>query len=137
MPLSRRSDVVDFDASAARDAVLSAIGGSLRSFVEFDAEEFNPLYVDDGTVALYDDEAHMYEHFARIHSYVHVDFAEIDLLVSDLFAVADGVEYLVTATDAFTLVRYYVGDQGLFLAMDPDEAVDTVVAAIRGALGGG
>lgn len=134
MPISRESQVVDFDAEAACDAVRETVEGSLRSFVEFDAERFNPIYVDDATLAAYDDEAHMEEHFARVHSYVHVDFAEMELIVEELFSVADRVEYLVTAMDAFTLVRFYVGDQGVFLALDPGEPVEPVIAAIREAI---
>lgn len=136
MPLTRSGNVVDFDAEAAGDAALEVAGGALHTFVEFDAERFNPIYVDDETVDLYDDEAHLEEHFSRIHSYVHLDHAEIDLLVGELFTVADRVEYLVTAMDAFTLVRYYVGEQGVFLALDPDEPVQPVVAAVREAIDG-
>lgn len=134
MPTSNPGEVVDFDAEAACKAVLAAVEGELRTFVEFDAGQFNPIYVDDVTLAFYEDEEHMYEHFARIHDYVNVDLAEIDLFVGELLPVADRVKYLVTAMDAFKLVRYYVGDQGLFLAVDPDEPVEPVVAAIRGTL---
>lgn len=134
MPLSRPADVVDFDVEAARDAALEVAGAALHSFVEFDAERFNPIYVDDETVDLYDDEAHLQRHFSRIHSYVHLDHAEIDLLVGELFTVAERVEYMVTAMDAFTLVRYYVGEQGVFLALEPDEPVEPVVAAMREAI---
>ena len=137
MPISRAGEVVDFDAGAACDAARETAGAALHTFVEFDDERFNPIYVDDATLAQYEDEAHMQEHFSRIHSYVHLDHAEIDLLVGELFTVADRVEYLVTAMDAFTLVRYYVGDQGVFLALDPDQPVKPVVAAIAAALGDG
>ena len=134
MPTSNPDDVADFDAEAACKAVLATVEGELRTFVEFDAAQFNPVYVDDATLALYEDEEHMYEHFARIHDYVNVDLAEIDLFVGELLPVADRVEYLVTAMDAFKLVRYYVGDQGLFLAIDPDEPVEPVVDALGEAI---
>lgn len=137
MPISRPGEVVDFDAEAACDAVRGTVEGRLLSFVEFDAEGFNPIYVDDGTFAAYDDEDHMLEHFDRIHGYVNVDLAEIDLFVEELFPVADRVEYLVTGLDAFTLVRYYVDHQGVFLAIDPDEPVEPVIAALREAIGDG
>ena len=136
MPISNPGEVVDFDADAARDAVLATVQGELRTFVEFDAERFNPIYVDDETLAFYDDETHMREHFGRIHDYLNVDLAEIDLFVEELVPVADSVEYLVTALDAFKLLRFYVDGQGVFLALDHDEPVEPVVDAIRGAIDG-
>lgn len=137
MPISNPGEVVDFDAAEACDAVLGTVEGRLRAFVEFDAEGFNPIYVDDGTLAAYDDEDHMLEHFERIHGYVNVDLAEIDLFVEELFPVADRVEYLATGLDAFKLVRYYVGHQGIFLAVDHDEPIDPVIAALRETIGDG
>lgn len=134
MPVSQPGGIVDFDADAACDAVLETVEGELRTFVEFDADGFNPIYVDDATLDFYDDEDHMRDHFGRIHDYVNVDLAEIDLFVSELLPLADRVEYLVTAMDAFKLVRYYVGTQGVFLAIDHDEPVEPVVAAIREAI---
>ena len=134
MPISNPGEIVDFDAEAACDAVREAVRGELRTFVEFDAEGFNPIYVDDDTRAFYEDEEHMHEHFGRIHDYVNVDLAEIDLFVEELLPLADRVEYLVTAMDAFKLVRYYVGQQGIFLAVDADEPVEPVVDAIRRAV---
>lgn len=136
MPISNPDDVVDFDAEAACRAVLRTVQGELRTFVEFDAERFNPIYVDDVTLSYYDDEDHMYEHFGRIHDYVNVDLAEIDLFVGELLPIADRVEYLVTAMDAFKLVRYYVDGQGIFLAVDADEPVEPVVEAISEAIEG-
>ena len=134
--MSNPGEVVDFDAEAACEAVMDVVEGELRTFVEFDAERFNPVYVDDVTLAFYEDEAHMYEHFGRIHDYVNVDLAEIDLFVGELLPVADRVEYLVTAMDAFTLLRYYVGRQGILLGLDPDEPVEPVVEALRDATDG-
>lgn len=134
MPVSQPGGVVDFDAEAACDAVLETVEGRLWSFVEFDAEGFDPIHVDEATLSFYDDEAHMHEHFGRIHDYVNVDLAEIDLFVEELLPIADRVEYLVTALDAFQLVRFYVDGQGVFLAIDPDEPVEPVVAAIREAI---
>ena len=134
MPISNAGEVVDFDAEAACDAVRGTVQGELRTFVEFDAERFNPIYVDDETLSFYEDEAHVRAHFGRIHGYVNVDLAEIDLFVEELFPIADHVEYLVTALDAFKLVRFYVDNQGVFLALDHDEPVEPVVAAIREAI---
>ncbi|WP_101295196.1 hypothetical protein [Halegenticoccus soli] len=131
MAFSNPSAVVSFDAEAAREAIRDAVDGSLWALVEYDADSFNPLYVDDAALAFYDDEERMLAHFAEIHSYVYIDFAEMDLF-TDLFPVAERVEYMVTGMDAFNLVRVYVSArEGLFMTLDADEPVRPVVEAIR------
>lgn len=132
MGISRSSSVVSFDADAARDAIEDTVDGTLRSLVEYDEDEFNTLYVDDSTLSFYADVTHMREHFEQIHSYIHLDFTEMALFTEDLFPVTDRVRYLATGFDLLTLVRVYVGREGLFLALDPDEVVEPVVEAIEG-----
>lgn len=136
MSLTNASEVVAFDADAACEAARKAVTGTLRSFVEFDGETFNPLYVDDETLAFYDDEEHMLAHFSKLHSYVYLDLAEIDLFTEQLFPVAERVEYIATAFDVFTMVRIYHDGQGLFIALDRDEPVEPVVAAVTAAIRG-
>lgn len=137
MAVQNASEVVEFDADAAFEAARGVVSGTLRSFVEFDGDAFNPLYVDDATLAFYDDEDHMLAHFSQLHSYVYLDLAEMDLFTQELFPVADRVEYITTTLDFFKLVRIYYDDEGLFLALDHDEPVEPVVRAIGGALGNG
>lgn len=137
MPVQNASEVVEFDADAACEAVQSTVSGTLRSFVEFDGDAFNPLFVDDSTLAFYDDEEHMLAHFSQLHSYVYLDLAEMDLFTQELFPVADRVEYITTTLDFFKLVRIYYDDEGLFLALDHDEPVEPIVRAISGALENG
>lgn len=137
MPVQNASEVVEFDADAAFEAVKATVSGTLRSFVEFDGDQFNPLYVDDSTLAFYEDEDHMLEHFAQLHSYVYLDLAEMDLFTTELFPVADRVEYITTTLDFFKLVRVYYGDEGVFIALDHDEPVEPIVQAIGQALGNG
>ncbi|WP_336035353.1 hypothetical protein [Halobacterium yunchengense] len=119
------------DAAAMCSAAEAAVDGTLRSFVEFDDRDFRVLHVDDLTRSFYDDDDHMLAHFEEIHAYVHVDFTEADLFTSELFPAADRVRYLATGFDLFTLVRVYVGDEGVFAALDPDEPVEPVVEAIE------
>lgn len=137
MAVRNASTVVGFDADAACEAAERTVSGTLRSFVEFDGESFNALYVDDATLGFYDDEEHMLAHFSQLHSYVYLDLAEIDLFTEELFPVADRVEYIVTALDFFKLVRIYYDDEGLFLALDHDEPVEPIVQAISRAIGNG
>lgn len=131
MPFTSESVVVDLDVAAIRDAVLETVEGPLLSLVEFDVREFNPVYVADGTMAMYENEAHMRAHFERIHDYVHLDFTEQDLFTTELLPTEDRVHYIATRMDALTVVRFYSDDQGLFLGLEAGEPVEPVVQAIE------
>lgn len=131
MPVSNSSEVVSFDADTMTDTVRETVEGSLRSFVEFDEDEFNVLYIDDLTLSFYDDESHMMAHFEEIHSYVHLDFTEMSFYTEDLLPAANRVRYIATSFDVFTVLRVYLDDEGLFVALDPDEPVEPVVEAIE------
>lgn len=137
MAVQNASELVDFDADAAREAVESTVSGTLRSFVEFDSEAFNALYVDDSTLAFYDDVDHMYAHFGKLHSYLYLDLAEADLFTGELFPIAEEVHYITTALDLFKLVRIYHGEEGVFVALDHDEPVEPVARAVRDAIENG
>lgn len=128
-------EIVEFDAGNAVRAAREVVDGTLYTFVEFDAEAFNPLYVGEATRALYDSEEQMEAHFARIHRYVNIDFMEAELFTDDLFPMAERVRYKTTALDVMTILRYYVDEgRGLFLALDRGEPVEPVVTAIETAI---
>lgn len=131
MPVSNDPTVVSVDAAAMREAVEETVEGHLRSLVEFDAEGFGVLYVDDLTLQFYEDEAEMRAHFEQIHSYVHADFTEKAFYTEDLFPVSDRVRYIATGFDVFTVVRVYFEDEGLFVTVDRDEPVEPIVDAIE------
>ena len=135
MPVTNGSTLAAFDADGALAAVRRTVSGPLYTFCEYDTTTFRPLYVDERTIERYDDREEMVEHFERIHANVHMDFMEITLFKNTLFPPAERVEYIVTAMDFLKIVRVYVGDQGLFIALDPDEPVEPVVAAIKDAVG--
>lgn len=131
MPVSNDPTVVSVDAAAMHEAVEETVEGHLRSLVEFDAEGFGVLYVDDLTLQFYEDEAEMRAHFEQIHSYVHADFTEKAFYTEDLFPVSDRVRYIATGFDVFTVVRVYFEDEGLFVTVDRDEPVEPIVDAIE------
>lgn len=133
MPIRAESELVGFDADAALEAALEAAEGSIYSFVEFSMEDFRPLYVADETLAMYESRERMEEHFEQIHDYVHLDFTEIELFTEDLLPEATEARYIATAFDVVSLVRIYRGNEGVFVAVDADEPVVPVVAAIRAA----
>lgn len=136
MPWRNSSELVDFDADAALEAALATVDDPLYSFVEFDAESFNPLYVADETLAMYEDEQQMLAHFQEMHDYVNLDFTEITLFTENLLPVANEVRYKTTAMDVMKIVRIYRGHDGLFLSLAPEEPVEPLVTAIDAAIDG-
>lgn len=134
MALRYRASQSSFDADAALEAVERVVDGRLYSFCEYDTMSFRPLYVDRETVASYEDRNAMFEHFERIHAHVHMDFMQINLLCNTLFPVADRVEYIATAMDFMKIIRVYVGDEGLFIAVEPEEEVTPLIEAIKAAI---
>lgn len=134
MPATNRSKLAAFDADRVREVVQETVSGPLYSFCEYDTESFRPLYVDDRTVSMYDSRDAMREHFERIHTNVHMDFMESKLFRNTLFPDAERVEYITTAMDYLKILRVYVGDDGLFIAIDPDEPVVPIVDAIKATL---
>lgn len=135
MPVTNPSKHSSFDADAACSAARRTVSGPLYSFCEYDSEAFRPLYVDDRTVAMYDGQAEMAEHFEDIHNHVHMDFMQIELFRNTLFPPAERVSYITTAMDFLKIVRMYVDDEGLFIAVAPEEPVEPLVEAVEDAIG--
>ncbi|WP_436344629.1 hypothetical protein [Natronorubrum sp. FCH18a] len=135
MPATNHSALSGFDADSVRRAVQNTVSGPLYSFCEYNTESFRPLYIDDRTIAMYDDSDEMLAHFERIHTHVHMDFMQIELFRNTLFPDAERVEYIATAMDVLKLLRVYVGEDGLFLALESDEPVEPIVDVIRETVG--
>lgn len=135
MAVSSPSTVVDFDAEAALRAAREVVGDALHIAIEFDADEFNTLFVDRQTVDLYGGTEPMVEHFAQVHSYVHIDFTEQEMFEDLLFA-AGGVRAFTAHMEYVTAVRILVGQEGLFLGLDPDAPVSAVIDAVESAIDG-
>lgn len=134
MPVRNPSRVVSFDADHVREIIQNTLQGTLRSLVEYDASEVNPLYVDDVTLSFYEDAAHMEAHFETVHNHVQMDFLEQTLFTEDLFPVTERVRFQTTGFELFTLLRIYRGREGLFLALDPDEPITPLVDAVEDVL---
>lgn len=131
MAIANPPSIVSFDAEEVCKRVEETVEGTLRSVVEYNQNEFNPIWVSEGTLALYENEDHMMSHFERIHGYVHLDFHAINLYTDSLFPPAERVRFIATGFDLFTLLRVYIGDEGLFLALDPDEPIKPIISTIE------
>ncbi|QLK26436.1 hypothetical protein HYG81_02120 [Natrinema zhouii] len=134
MPATNRSELAAFDADRVRQAVQETISGPLYAFCEYNTESFRPLYLSDDTVSTYDSRDAMLEHFEKIHTNVHMDFMQSKLFRNTLFPEAERVEYITTSMDFLKILRVYVGDDGLFISVDPAEPVVPIVDAIKATL---
>lgn len=125
------SEVVGFDAEAALSTANDAIGReNVFSCVVYDDSEFRTVYVDDRVAALYADEGERQKHFGEIHSYVHLDFTEVELF-EDLFRDPEGVRAFVTYMETLTAVRVVSDKQGVFFSVTPDARVTELVNAVE------
>jgi hypothetical protein len=136
MPVRNPESIHPVDAATLCDALFEAVGGTLRSVVEFDDDGFNVLYADDLTLSFYDSRAAMRDHFEHIHGFVNLDYTEMELFTEELFPASEGVRYLAAGLDLFTMVRVYVEGYGYFIGLDPDESVRPVVDAVEGVVAG-
>jgi hypothetical protein len=131
MAIRKTSEVVAFDADAAFADAQTLAGPELYSFVEYDVEEYQVLFLSDLALDMYDSADQAFAHFDKIHSHVHLDFTEIDLFTEGLFPVAEGVEYVTTALDFLKLVRVYHDGTGVFVSLAPTADEVPIVEAIR------
>ncbi len=137
MALERDGGLVDFDVDAVLEAVSDAAGeDGFLVCVVYDDDSFSTVHVDERVDALYPDAETREEHFARIHSYVHLDFTERELF-EDLFIDSGGARAFVTYMGNVVAVRVLSGDQGAFLVLAPDVPVTDVVEAAERAMGAG
>lgn len=134
MPDDTGSETPSFDAEAVLDAVRDAVEDDLLTAVAYDADDFETLYVADAVYDMYPSEDRMYEHFDHLHSYVHLDFTEVELFQGDLLPYAGDVRFLVTGFEALTVVRVLYDRDGLFLGLTPDASMDAVMDAVRSEL---
>lgn len=133
MTIRNPSSLVAFDADAGLEAARETAGDAVHLCVEYDMETFNTLYADELTLSLYDDERAMLDHFEEVVSYVHVDFMEKDLF-EDVFRGGGDVRAFVTCMENVSLVRIIVGQNGLFLTVDPGADLTALVGAVENAI---
>ena len=112
------------------EALRRRTSGPLYSVVRFDPDNFRILHVAGEAASRYPTERAMVEHFERIFAYVGIDFAEKTLFSDVLLPDAGTVRYMTTSLDSVKVVRVYEGSEGVFVGVDPEEAVPPLVDAV-------
>jgi hypothetical protein len=131
MSHTKKSTLVAFDGDEARAAVHEAAGDSLLSVTGFTSDDFEILYVADAVLDLYRDRDHLHEHYDQVLSHLHMDIMERDVYENTLLPNAGAVRAIVTYMEEMTLVRVIVDEQGLYVALAPDQSVRAVVEAVE------
>ena len=118
------------DPAPIVEALRRRTDGPLYSVVRFDPDNFRILHVAGEAASRYPTESAMVEHFERIFAYVGIDFAEKTLFSDVLLPDAGTVRYMTTSLDSVKVVRIYEESEGIFLGVDPEEAVPPLVDAV-------
>jgi len=125
------STLVGFDADAACDRLLEAVGDDLLVCAEYTAEDYQLLYVSDALLAEYGSEETMTETADAIHRYIDLDFRERELFL-DLYPTVEDVEALVTVTDRRFVARVlsHEADEGCYFSVPLDHPIGELIATI-------
>jgi hypothetical protein len=131
MPFTQEAELADIDAGAALEAAREAGGNGVRSFVEFTAEDFRTLYVDDRILSMYRDESHLNEHYEQVLDHLNMDFLKREAYEKTLLPNAGRVRSIVTQMEELTLLRVLYEDSGFYIALAPDAPIADVTAAVE------
>lgn len=135
MPNTADSSLAEFDADAALAAIEDVAGDGLRVCAEYDAKEFNVLFLSEWLVETLGGTEGFESVADHFHSYVHIDFVARTLF-TELSPTAGTANAYATRLDNALFVRYLVADEGLFLSFDPDTDLTAVLDTLDGVLDG-
>lgn len=124
------SDFVSFDSAAVFEVLRRSTGQQLLLYAEFDREDFRIIYASDSLEEALggDDE------LAAVGDYLH-DHVELETklrqVLEDLPPLAGDVKANVTRLENVVLLRYYFGQEAVFVALTPDTDVTGVLDALE------
>lgn len=128
--LDSEPELASFDAAAVGHAVEAAVGDDLRVVVEYDATEYNPLYVADGVVEQLGGEEAFGALADQLHSDFRLDFTQQELY-EEVYGEFGSVRAFVVVLDGARVVRFVAEDSGLYVSVDPDASLDGVLDAVE------
>lgn len=134
MAFHEQSSLVGFDGDAALEAAYTAVGDRLRFAAEYNGRSFRVLYVADWLLDVVGGRDQIRDIGEQFHDYVDVD-REVRRLMEELPPLAGDVRANVTRLDNAVFVRYYVGDDALFLTLDTEADVTGLLDALEATVG--
>jgi len=125
MPHVADARIVDFDADRVVEEMRAEVGEYLGSVAEYDRDDTHLLYASNLVVSFFEGVDGVEEFADSFHDHAAHDFYERELF-EDLVPMSNEVNGFVTRMDGALLIRYLVGDQGLFVSTAPNAPLDTI-----------
>jgi hypothetical protein len=124
------SSLVSFDAETATERAHDVAGDALNTVVEYRGDEWQALFVASETVEKYGGLEETYDVTDELHRSLRLDLQERELY-SDLLVDVGNLRAFVLVFDDLTVIRYTMGQEGLYVALEPEANVRRVIAALR------
>ncbi|WP_435335539.1 hypothetical protein [Haloarchaeobius sp. TZWWS8] len=129
MTVSNRSELVEFDADAVAAFLRENLSSGLRAVVEYHGPDWNPLFITEEAIQRYGNEEAAFEVAEEIHRSLRLDLRE-DELYTDLLVDAGRFSGFVLLFENLTIIRYTRGDEGMYIALDPNISARPVLDAV-------
>lgn len=129
-------ELVSFDVETALEVAREHAGDGILSCVEFTPSAFHTVYLSETVFSFYRDRDHVREHFERIRSHSDVDLNERDLL-EEQFSEGGSLQYFVTEMANASMLRFYRGDEGLWLTTAPQVSAVDIAETVNEAISDG
>lgn len=130
MRIEGESSLVSFDAETATERAHDVAGDALNTVVEYRGDEWQALFVASETVEKYGGLEETYDVTDELHRSLRLDLQERELY-SDLLVDVGNLRAFVLVFDDLTVIRYTMGQEGLYVALEPEANVRRVIAALR------
>lgn len=134
MSVETSSDFVSFDSDAALEAAMLTVGDHLRLCAEYNGEDYRRIFVADWLREVVGGEEQLEDLSEQFHSYIDLDRREREVM-EELPPLAGDVRANVTRLDNAVFVRYYVGDDALFLTVATEADVTGLIDALEATVG--
>lgn len=131
MAITGDPELADFDVEEALERIRTVCGEGVLSLMEFTHHEYNIVYVHEDVVGMYQDEAHLEDHYSRILDHLHMDFMERDTYENTLLPNAGSVTSIITHMEELTLLRIFDETTGLYIALDPECSAEAAIEEIE------
>lgn len=130
MRIEGESSLVEFDAETATERAREVAGDALNTVVEYRGDEWQALFVAADTVEKYGGLEETYDVTDEMHRSLRLDLQERELY-ADLLGDVGDLRAFVLVFDELTVIRYTMGNEGLYVALEPEASVRTVIEALR------
>lgn len=123
-------DLVEFDSDEVFEVVRRSAGDHLRLYAEYNGKDYRVRYVVDWLQDVVGGDQQISDLAEQFHEYFDLD-SEVRQIMGDLPPLAGDVQANVTRLDNAVFVRYYVGQDALFLTLDTEADITGLLDALE------